>query len=201
MNKKLDQELTCCICLSPFNVSNLDDKDQLPHRLPLCSHQFHKGCIEGWFQRGSRTCAYCRKDYSSFSKKDLVSHDQTVTQLLLEIQYLKQNNNNNDDNDNNSFTLKENSQINNIGVKGMEMKSNNIINTEDDDSVSCSRSIRNGNNNNQEEEEGFLKKTMDYFKENPLITGLLGGVVMFAALSATQSLNKDKEEDKKKNKK
>ncbi|EAL67984.1 hypothetical protein DDB_G0278765 [Dictyostelium discoideum AX4] len=208
-NKKLNQDLTCCICLSPFDVTDLNDKEKLPHRLPLCSHQFHKSCIEEWFQKGSRTCAYCRKDYSSFSKKGLVSHDQTVTQLLLEIQDLRQSNNNNtnsntnnntNNNNNNAYNnnnnynnnnLEANGQNNEIIVRRMEIKSINS-NSEEDDNVSCSRSVRL---NNQEEEEGFLSKTINYFKENPIITGLLGGAVMFAALSTTQSICTSKEDD------
>ncbi|KAM9989386.1 hypothetical protein ACTFIY_005426 [Dictyostelium cf. discoideum] len=212
-NKKINQDLTCCICLSPFDVTDLNNKEQLPHRLPLCSHQFHKGCIEEWFQKGSRTCAYCRKDYSSFSLKGLVSHDQTVTQLLLEIQDLRQNNNTNtntntntninnnntntninnniDNNNNNNNNLEENSQNNEIIVKRMEVKSINFRNSEEDDNVSCSRSVSLIN----QEEEGFLGKTVNYFKENPIITGLLGGALMFAALSTTQSLCTSKEDN------
>ena len=46
---------TCCICL--------DDNDDNIKTL-LCSHKYHKACIEEWFTK-EETCPLCRDEFNS----------------------------------------------------------------------------------------------------------------------------------------
>lgn len=47
-----DYEGDCCICLAPFQTN-----DQI--RILPCSHSYHRGCIDHWFQQ-SRLCPICK---------------------------------------------------------------------------------------------------------------------------------------------
>ncbi|ORX60975.1 hypothetical protein BCR36DRAFT_365560 [Piromyces finnis] len=58
-NKEI-QETKCSICLL-----NYEKNDEL--RILLCTHSFHKECIDNWFKTSS-TCPICRTDLKELKK-------------------------------------------------------------------------------------------------------------------------------------
>lgn len=68
--KALEGE-TCCVCLS-----SMGNKGVGTSVLP-CLHQFHKVCVERWFNECRRTCPICR-----YSMEGGESHEDGSNQIL-----------------------------------------------------------------------------------------------------------------------
>ncbi|XP_038906276.1 E3 ubiquitin-protein ligase RNF167-like [Benincasa hispida] len=76
--KALEGE-TCCVCLS--SMGNKDgDRDKgvgtSTSVLP-CLHEFHKVCVDRWFEECRRTCPICR-----YSMEGGGSHEDGTNQIL-----------------------------------------------------------------------------------------------------------------------
>ncbi|KAG6577791.1 Protein goliath, partial [Cucurbita argyrosperma subsp. sororia] len=55
--KALEGE-TCCVCLSC--MGNKDKDEGIGTSVLPCSHEFHKICLDRWFEECRRTCPICR---------------------------------------------------------------------------------------------------------------------------------------------
>ncbi|CAM8951104.1 unnamed protein product [Rhodiola kirilowii] len=49
----VDNRTVCCVCLS--RVVDGQERRALP-----CKHDFHKECVNSWFDKGRKTCPVCR---------------------------------------------------------------------------------------------------------------------------------------------
>ncbi|CAM8956806.1 unnamed protein product [Rhodiola kirilowii] len=49
----VDNRTVCCVCLS--RVVDGQERRALP-----CKHEFHKECVNSWFDKGRKTCPVCR---------------------------------------------------------------------------------------------------------------------------------------------
>lgn len=47
----------CCVCLSKLKGAEAEDADV---RVLPCMHEFHKACVDRWFDACRRTCPICR---------------------------------------------------------------------------------------------------------------------------------------------
>lgn len=50
-----EDDKSCCVCLLSFDKAK-DDKT----RVLACGHEFHKACVEKWFDFFHKTCPICR---------------------------------------------------------------------------------------------------------------------------------------------
>ncbi|XP_022145297.1 E3 ubiquitin-protein ligase SDIR1-like [Momordica charantia] len=68
--KALEGEMCCCVCLS--SIEEGIETSVLP-----CLHEFHKVCVDRWFEERRRTCPICR-----YSMEGAGQGNENGTQIL-----------------------------------------------------------------------------------------------------------------------
>ena len=64
INTRNNANDVCSICYGDFDINAI--KDEKVVYLKECKHKFHKGCIEGWINRGHTDCPICRKGFTTY---------------------------------------------------------------------------------------------------------------------------------------
>uniref|UniRef100_A0A0A0L4W7 RING-type E3 ubiquitin transferase n=1 Tax=Cucumis sativus TaxID=3659 RepID=A0A0A0L4W7_CUCSA len=76
LEKALEGE-TCCVCLSSMGNTDRDGDKGVGTSVLPCLHEFHKVCVERWFEECRRTCPICR-----YSMEGGGSHEDETNQIL-----------------------------------------------------------------------------------------------------------------------
>lgn len=80
LEKALEGE-TCCVCLSSMGNTDGDGDKGVGNGTSVlpCLHEFHKVCVERWFEECRRTCPICRYSMEGGGGG---SHEDETNQIL-----------------------------------------------------------------------------------------------------------------------